>query len=222
VKYIPKTNEPESLVEFKAQANDDWQPTYDDLRGKDKQQLHHHLIVEQGYTCCYCGDRITPADSHIEHFQPQTDYPHLELDYFNLISSCQQKIEPKEPRHCGMGKADWFDDRLLVSPLIPDCAEFFEYTDIGEILPIRSSEKTTTAQQTIDRLRLNIPKLQAARSAAIATFYDEPDFLLSLADDEIDKLIYGYSCIDANGRYQPYCQAIVYLLKQERMYRDRK
>jgi hypothetical protein len=62
--------------------------------------------------------------------------------------------------------------------------------------------------------------LQAARSGAIATFYDEPDFLLSLADDEIDKLIYGYSRIDANDRYQPYCQAIVYLLKQERMYRE--
>ena len=48
MKYICKTNEPEVLANFKAQANDDWQPTYEILRGKDKQTLHRHLIKEQG------------------------------------------------------------------------------------------------------------------------------------------------------------------------------
>jgi uncharacterized protein (TIGR02646 family) len=219
VKYILKTTEPEALAKFKAQANDDWQPTYDELRGKDKQQLHHHLITEQGYLCCYCGERIVQSDSHIEHFQPQTDYTHLELDYFNLLASCQQKIQPKEPRHCGMGKSDWFDERLLVSPLIPNCGDFFEYTDIGEILPTRSAEKVPAAIETIEKLKLNIPKLQAGRAGVIDSFYDDPDFLSNLSDREIDKLVHYYSQTDNLGQYQPYCQVIVYLLRQEKMYR---
>jgi uncharacterized protein (TIGR02646 family) len=220
VKYIFKTTEPTALANFKAQANQDWQPSYDQLRGKDKQQLHQHLINEQGHICCYCGERIVQSDSHIEHFQPQTDYGHLELDYFNLLASCQQKIEPKHPRHCGMGKSDWFDEELLVSPLIDDCADFFEYTDIGEILPTRRSEKAAAATETIDRLSLNIPKLQAGRAGVIDSFYDEPDFLASLSDSEIDKLIHYYSCTDEEGQHQSYCQVIIYLLKQEKMYNN--
>jgi uncharacterized protein (TIGR02646 family) len=217
VKYIRKTNEPEVLTNFKAKANDDWQPSYELLRGKDKQQFHHHLIAEQGHICCYCGERIVTSDSHIEHFQPQTDYPHLELDYFNLIASCQQKIQPKEPRHCGMGKGDWFDAELLVSPLIADCDDFFEYTAIGEILPSRVPEKAKRAEKTIEKLRLNIPKLQATRAGTIDSIYGDPDLQLPLSDDEIDKLTHYYSHIDNNGMYQPYCQSIVYLLKQEKM-----
>lgn len=218
MKYICKTTEPEALAQFKAQTNQDWQPSYAELRGHDKQQVHHHLITEQGHICCYCGERIVLTDSHIEHFQPQTDYAHLELDYFNLLASCQQKIEPKHPRHCGMGKSDWYDQELLVSPLIDDCADFFEYTDLGEILPTHRSAQSAAAKETIDRLSLNIPKLQAGRAGVIDSFYDEPDFLSNLADDEIEKLIHYYSHTDQNGQYQPYCQVIIYLLQQEKMY----
>lgn len=221
MKYICKTNEPEVLANFKAQANEEWQPNYELFRGKDKQQFHQYLIAEQGHICCYCGGRIVHTDSHIEHFQPQTDYPDRELDYFNLLASCQNKLAPKEPRHCGMGKGDWFDDRLLVSPLIADCEEFFEYTASGEILPSRVPGKSERAEKTIDKLRLNIPKLQAVRAGAIDSFYDDPDFIAQLSDDEIDKLIYGYDQLDKNGMYLPYCQSIVYLLKQERMDRSK-
>jgi uncharacterized protein (TIGR02646 family) len=213
VKYICKTNEPEFLTNFKAQANEDWQPTYEFLRGKDKQQVHHYLIAEQGHICCYCGGRIVHADSHIEHFQPQTDYPDLELDYFNLLASCQNQLIPREPRHCGMGMS-WFDDRLLVSPLIEDCEDFFEYTVDGQILPSRDTEKSVAAIRTIDRLNLNIPKLQATRAGAIEGLYNDPELELPFSDDEIQKLIHYYSQTDGNGMYQPYCQTILYELRQ--------
>jgi uncharacterized protein (TIGR02646 family) len=217
VKHIRKTNEPEVLANFKAQANDDWQPSYELLRGKDKQQFHCHLIVEQGHICCYCGGRIVNADSHIEHFQPQTDYPHLDLDYFNLLASCQNNLEKKEPHHCGMGKGDWFDNELLVSPLIPDCEDFFEYTVDGQILPSRESEKAAAATETIDRLCLNIPKLQALRTGTIDSIYNDPELELPLSDDEIDKLVHYYSCVDEGGKYQSYCQTILYVLQQDRI-----
>ena len=109
-------------------------------------------------------------------------------------------------------------DELLVSPLIDDCADFFEYTDIGEILPTRSLGKAAAAIETIEKLSLNIPKLQAGRAGVIDSFYEEPDFFSTLSDGEIDKLIHYYSRTDEKDRYQPYCQVIIYLLKQEKMY----
>ena len=92
--------------------------------------------------------------------------------------------------------------------------------NLGEIVPTNSSEKVASATETIERLRLNIPKLQAGRAGVIDSFYDEPDFLSSLSDGEIDRLIDYYSLTDEKDRYQPYCQVIIYLLKQEIYYRS--
>jgi uncharacterized protein (TIGR02646 family) len=221
VKYIHKTNEPEVLANFKAQANDDWQPNYANFGGQDKREFHSYLIAEQGHICCYCGARIIQAESHIEHFKPKSRYRHLELDYFNLLASCQDRLQAKVPIHCGKSKDHWFDDRLLVSPLIADCEDFFEYTAIGEILPSRVTEKAERGEKTIEKLRLNIPKLQAVRASTIDSIYNDPDLQLPLSDDEIDKLIHYYSQTDSAGYYQPYCQSIVYLLKQEKMDRSK-
>jgi hypothetical protein len=93
----------------------------------------------------------------------------------------------------------------------------FEYTVDGQILPTRDPEKAAAATETIDRLCLNIPKLQALRTGAIDSIYNDPDLELPLSDDEIDKLIHYYSRIDEDGRYQPYCQTILYILQQDRI-----
>ncbi len=220
MKYICKIKEPEVLKELKTQTNEDWKPTYKhDLKGEKRQSVHNDLIAEQGYICCYCGQRIVQSNSHIEHFKPQAKYRDFELDYFNLLASCQNELKPKEPRHCGMGKDDWFDEKLMVSPLLPDCEDFFEYSIGGEILSTCEVKKTAAAKKTIERLKLNIPKLQATRAAAIASLYDEPDFISKLSDNEIERLIDGYSQIDENGQYQSYCQVLIYILKQEKRMR---
>ncbi len=223
MKYIRKTNEPEVLVNFKVRANDNWKLSYSKLKkkGEIKKKLQDYLIIEQGHLCCYCGTRISQADSHIEHFKPQSEYPSLDLDYFNMLVSCKNQIKPTEPRHCGFAKENWYDLELLVSPLIADCEEFFQYTNDGQISPAdRESEKGKAATETIEKLRLNIPKLQAVRAGTIDSIYNDPDLQLPLSDDEIDKLIHYYSQIDNDGKYQPYCQSIVYLLKQEKMDRS--
>ncbi|WP_310427093.1 hypothetical protein [Chamaesiphon sp. VAR_48_metabat_135_sub] len=62
-------------------------------------------------------------------------------------------------------------------------------------------------------MRLNIDKLQGLRKGAIGSIYDDPELELPLSDDEIDKLIHYYSCTDNDVKYQPYYQAIVYVLK---------
>ena len=39
MKYIKKSNEPEELANFKAFANENWQPTFREFRGEDKRKF---------------------------------------------------------------------------------------------------------------------------------------------------------------------------------------
>lgn len=71
MKYIEKQQEPCVFTNWKAQANDDWQPKYEYLSGEIKKAVKDTLMSEQGYICCYCERRLTKSDSHIEHFRPQ-------------------------------------------------------------------------------------------------------------------------------------------------------
>jgi uncharacterized protein (TIGR02646 family) len=212
VRYIRKGDEPESLINLKALANEDWKPTYeDDCRGEVKTQLHNALLKEQGYICCYCQMNITKENSHIEHLKPRSIYPNLALDYKNLLASCQRERERREPQHCGVKKDDWYDEDLMVSPLNENCAGFFRYSPSGEILPTDESDKQEAAKTTIEKLGLGIEKLRLMRSAAI----DGALLAIEGLTDE-EKLLFaqGYEQPDPDGQYLPFCTAIAYILNQ--------
>ena len=212
MRYIRKGDEPESLANLKALANEDWKPTYeDDCRGEVKTQLHKALLQEQGYICCYCGMAITKENSHIEHFKPRSIYPKLALEYKNLLASCQRDREPREPQHCGVKKDDWYDEQLMVSPLDENCADCFRYAASGEILPTDAPDKEEAAQTTIEKLGLSIAKLRLMRSAAI----DGALLAIEGLTDE-EKLLFaqGYDKPNANGEYEEFCTAITYILTQ--------
>jgi len=72
MKHFVKGNEPVALTEWKALANEEWQPTYGDLSGKVKEAVKESLLAEQGHICCYCERRLSVGDLHIEHLQPQS------------------------------------------------------------------------------------------------------------------------------------------------------
>lgn len=101
MKYIVKRTEPQEFTDWKAEANEDWTPTYDDLRGVQKQAVHESLIREQGGICCYCENSVDVANSHIEHLRPQSKNFVDPLDYNNMLCSCQRKLMRQEPKHCG-------------------------------------------------------------------------------------------------------------------------
>jgi len=124
MKHIQKKTPPEDFSQWvirkqqRGFQRDDWKR----LRGKIKQSLHRSLLVEQGYLCCYCERRIeNPNDCHIEHFHPKSLFPAKKFEYTNLLCSCQKDTKPGEPLHCGKAKGDWFDAKLLISPLDADC-----------------------------------------------------------------------------------------------------
>lgn len=101
MRTVFKGTEPESLIEWKALANDDWQPTYDELRHPQKGDLHQALLREQMFCCCYCGVQIDATNSHIEHYRPQERHVDLALDYQNLHASCLRALKkhPVVPLH---------------------------------------------------------------------------------------------------------------------------
>lgn len=75
------------LLDPDATGDDIW--TYFRNNEKVYYNLKTVLIEDQGFICCYCGQRIEDNfHTSIEHLQPKTIYKHLTLDFDNLLASC--------------------------------------------------------------------------------------------------------------------------------------
>jgi uncharacterized protein (TIGR02646 family) len=204
MKYIVKKDEPKEFADWKALANEDWQPSFSDLSGDTKKAVKRALMAEQGAICCYCEQRLNEDDSHIEHFRPQSDAAVDSLEFSNLLCSCQNQLKKGEPRHCANLKGEWFDSELLVSPLDPCCEGRFAFTGNGFIKPLADHDQA--ASETIAKLGLSIAKLNAMRAAAIDPFLDE-----SLSTDEMCAFVAGYLNRDNSEGFGEFWTTIRYL-----------
>ncbi|TXK94100.1 TIGR02646 family protein [Methylococcaceae bacterium CS1] len=185
MKFIVKQSEPNEFSSWKTSGNNNWQPCYADLRGNIKDAVKVALIAEQGTICCYCERRLIDDDSHIEHFEPQSKSGVDALDFSNLLCSCQKKTKRGEPLHCGNRKGDWFNEALLVSPLDSHCDNRFSYKGDGTITATEKNDNA--ANETISRLGLGIPKLNALRKKAIEPFLDD-----DLSYDDLKLFVSDY------------------------------
>ena len=213
MKYIQKSEPPRDFIDWKNSANQDWQPSWANFQKPEKTSVHKSLLQEQGFICCYCGRRIVLTDSHIEHFKPKNKYPDLQLDYGNLIASCEIDTDelPPIPVHCGHKKGAWYEEDLMVSPIESNCADFFRYTEDGQILAAKDIDKRQAAKTTIEKLDLNINKLRKMREAAIEGILDG----LDLTDAQtVRDLIDGFSKSNKDGEYNEFCYVIIYILQQ--------
>lgn len=197
MKHVIKQAEPESFIAWKNSGNEDWQPNYGNLQSPEKEIVFDSLLLEQGYICCYCERDLNEGDYHIEHFRPKdaTKFPELQLEYNNLLCSCQVNVKKGNPLHCGNSKGNWFDERLLISPLNPNCEGRFRYTFDGQILPF--DEKDEAAITTIDKLQLNIDKLKDLRKNVIDALFEDEDVSWYLEMN--------------NGKYNEFYTTISYL-----------
>ncbi|MCT4616415.1 MAG: TIGR02646 family protein [Marinifilaceae bacterium] len=211
MKFINKNQEPTEFSDWKNKENENWQPTYNELQNPEKQKVFQSLLDEQGYICCYCERELKNNDYHIEHFKPkdQNEFPELQLEYANLLCSCQRNVNHGEPLHCGNSKKNWYDDNLLISPLDTDCEEHFSYRADGHIIPSQADNKK--AETTIERLQLNIEKLIDLRKNAIEPFLDG-----DLTEEELDSFVNGYLIEkdSNNGKYNEFYTTIQYLFKK--------
>jgi uncharacterized protein (TIGR02646 family) len=227
MRFIQKKPEPVRFTRWKQMANEDWQPDWDDnFQNPEKPDVLNALLIEQGYICCYCGKRISPTHSHIEHLKPREqcigDEEKLKLAYDNFLASCpgypeEEKHRPEAPKprqeSCGHKKANWYDPDLMVSPLDPNCDKYFQYPDDGQITATEDPAKRVAALETIHRLGLDNDKLSKVREEAIAGL-GITDLTLSLSADEIRQFIDGLNQPDSSGELEPFCFALIYQLQQ--------
>lgn len=188
MKYIKKSSPPAELVSYRNSVG----TSYDDL------VANHHdiyeitrlsLAEEQGYICCYCGQRITGFEgTQIEHIFPKgtAAYGTMQLDYeTNLIACCdggkyERKIDPSIPvddLHCDTKKSN---NPIPVTPLNPLCEEKFLFNIDGDILGVGAD-----AEATIEILNLKSPILKNMRKAAIDYYSQFPP---TDWNEELEKL----------------------------------
>ena len=207
MKHIVKDRNTPLFDKWKASDNEDWQPTYEDLRGTEKKEVKDSLMKEQGYICCYCERRLTDDDSHIEHFTPQSNNAVDPLDYSNMLCSCQNQLVQGDDRHCGVSKGNWFDKDLLISPLYLDCEGHFAFTADGKIHP--DNESDVAATKTIEKLKLDIGILNDSRKKAIEPFLYE-----GLDGEDFLKFVNGYLKKNSSGMFGEFWTTINYIFVQ--------
>lgn len=207
MRRILKKKQLEILDEFKKEfkKNHGVEPRYDDLRKEKKyHDIKVALIEEQYGLCCYCMSKIEDYNSHIEHFIPQSFDCTKDLEYTNMMVSCNGYKGNR--LNCGHKKDNCFD-KNLISPLEVNCEENFKYSINGEIT---ASESNTRGKRTIEILNLDSSLLKRARNSAI--------YMSGIFDDDFDEkkeqLIEFYSR-PKEDRLNPFCQAILYCLRQQ-------
>ena len=189
-------------------------PTYNNLNRNQnvKGIVKNALIVEQGGLCCYCGTRIDVNNSIIEHFKPQLSFTNLDLDYGNLLVSCEGS---GLSLHCGHKKGNWFNENMTVSPLDPKCEEYFTFGFDGSIRAKDGHEKMHAAKATIENLGLDTEKLRAMREAAISAIYPPQDEIGDFTKDELLRYMEYYKGFNGEGQLEPFCFVLVMILERE-------
>lgn len=207
MKRIIKNNPPKWFEDWKRNfehANGRKAAYKKDFPQNEIRKLRGDLLWEQGYICCYCMGRLHIDGSHVEHFRPKTRFPDEDMEYGNLLASCQGIAGEPGKDHCGHRKEDWYSARM-VSPVNPDIEQMFHYGLDGKVYPSGRDEKRRGAKEMIDHLGLNSYYLVRNREKAIeeSGFFDD-----EYTEDEIRDMIDYYDHMD-EGKYVPYCGAIV-------------
>jgi hypothetical protein len=101
----------------------------------------------------------------------------------------------------------------MVSPLNPNCEDYFIYGLDGTIHPSNDPAKILMARTTIEELGLNTDSLNARRKEAISLIYEE-----DLSAEEVEELIEYCQIPDDNGRLPAFTPTLIYILKGELVY----
>ena len=178
MKHIQKQSPPTELVAYRNTPGASYQDLFDNHH--DTWELTRlSLAEEQGYICCYCGQRITGFEGTvIEHIFPKgtAEYAGMQLDYENnLIASCdggkyRRRQNPNislSDLHCDTNKDS---TPIPINPLDSRCENMFMYDSNGDIYG-----DGATAEATITILNLRSPILKNRRKAAIDAFSYQPN-----------------------------------------------
>ena len=175
MRRITKTTPPEEFLEYLKTPG----VSYEGLSGELKEALRLRLLEDQGYICCYCGQRIH-NDKHtkIEHIKCQKNYGELELCFSNMLASCDggdidrsNGVRPKHQLHCDAKKGN---QDIPISPL-EDISGLFSFFDDGTI-----KGKGDQGKELVRILGLDAEFLNTQRKNAIDSYN-------ILAPDDLQK-----------------------------------
>lgn len=169
-------------------------------------ELQNALLEDQGYLCCYCMSQINKENMKVEHWKPRR-YTSFIFDFDNLFAAC--KGDFCTDFHCDTKKAD---DEITIHPadLKNDCEKIIDYS-----LATGKLTYPEAYQNEIEvTLNLNNKILISNRLAAL-------DAVLSVLKAKkfnksfIEKQIEKFENTNSAGKFQPYCQIILKLLRKK-------
>ena len=221
MKKIEKTTEPSTLTHYRSSishANMNDSSIYADFPQKTKQgckdgevdNLRKQLLQEQGYICCYCMSRIDCDNSKIEHFKPQTHHRNLQIDYQNLFIACSGgEGQRAKEQYCDTKKGE---SELKKVDLLSSFDGEIAYKKESRGIKIYSEDSDLNSD--IEQiLNLNVNVLYKNRKeiydntiARLKQKEFKPDYIKRIINHFKDK---------HNGKYEPFCQMIVYFLTKK-------
>jgi len=173
-----------------------------------KELCDYFLEPKQYHLCAYCEISLHEFGKHIEHIKPKSQYPEETFNEQNLVLSCFNEKQlahlQRQEYSCGHYKLNNYDPLLLVSPLEPNCQDYFWYRQNGEITPHPNLNRSQQerARYTIDVLNLNSLRLVRRRRMLIQETVIEIDKLLN----DLDALYHFANCdlCLTNNKLQPF------------------
>jgi uncharacterized protein (TIGR02646 family) len=221
LKKITKSKEPKSLTAYRStisHKNLEDSTIYEDFKEKTKEQcreakadnLRKQLLEEQGYICCYCMSRIDCDNSKIEHFRPQTKNRKVQIDYQNLFIACRggEGSKAKE-QFCDTRKGEKDLDYI---DLLSSIENSVNYVKGARNISVMSIDKNIDNEMN-DILNLNVTVLGQNRREV----YDRVMKNLKSRGYTIANIqkILNYYQTQHNGKFEPYCEMIVYFLTKK-------
>lgn len=219
MKKIVKTTEPTTLTKYRSSINHadlEKNHIYKDFPDKTREDcdkgisgnLRKQLLEEQGYICCYCMSRISCKNSKIEHLKPQTKYRAYQIDYNNLFVACLGGEGQKESNQfCDTKKAE---EELKYIDLLSNIENDIFYKKDSKDYILIGSRNSDIDYDINTILNLNVTSLQKNRREA----YDRVMQRLKQKGWTIStiKQVFNYYQTKHNGKFEPYCQVVVYFL----------
>jgi len=211
LKKITKGEEPKELTAYRSSIlkEDMEKPNiYEDY--SDGGVLRKQLLEEQGYVCCYCMGRIGERNSKVEHFQSQSRYRSLQIDYSNLFVACKGG-EGRREQYCDTAKGNKSLTHIDLLRAIEYEIKYLKNGQIqSEITTISIISDLTKEMHTI--LKLNTDILIRNRKQTYNDFIK--NFQDKWTRSNLQKAIDFYKN-KQSGKYAPYSEMMVYLLTKK-------
>lgn len=181
----------------------------EDFPERERRKLRNELLEEQGYLCCYCMKRIDMNNSHLEHFWPKSRFKNLDMDYQNMLASCEGETTGGD--HCGHKKEDWYDVDMVI-PTDDEIETMFHYALDGGIHSAHNGGKEAVGKRMIREWGLDSFHLERNRRMALeqTEIFDMQDY----TEDEVWDIIAYYDGRQ-EGKYIEYCNVIIDVMKRE-------